>query len=532
MRKITFIIITIFCIFFIQTIAYSALNSTMKISGNAYVRVETDVRITDFEIEKTNNALSNYAEFSKNTITTGITLNSDSSSIVYSVEVSNYNSNNIGIYFISGLPEELTYSITDYTVGSDSLIDGIGKKTFYLIISGPAGSYDISLDFEFRSVYSITYDGISGSYQSSIMEGDNLSVTFTDISNKINIFVDGTEMDRSTYSYDNTTGVLSYQNINGNLVISKAESTLIEGRTFSATLKNFVNGTTDLVYNSTDTTVTYIGIFEEEIPSGYTEETFFTLPSIEVSENGRVKAYRDNGKVYIYSIDDILAPSDSYSLFRGYTNLTELELSELNTKNLLDMGAMFQDLTSLEYLDISTFNVKNVYRLFYTFTGCKSLKSINFPSFKQNKISNLQHAFADCQSLETLDLSGWNIQNVTNLSHLFANCYKLSSINLSGWDTSNVTDMTYMFRYNKSLVTLDISMFNTSNVTDMTRMFGYCDNLKNIYVGDGWTTENVTSSESMFSNTPLLPNFNSDYVDKTYAYAGGDGLGYLSYLPE
>lgn len=92
--------------------------------------------------------------------------------------------------------------------------------------------------------------------------------------------------------------------------------------------------------------------------------------------------------------------------------------------------------------------------------------------------------------------------------------------------------MTYMFRYNKSLVTLDISMFNTSNVTDMTRMFGYCDNLKNIYVGDGWTTENVTSSESMFSNTPLLPNFNSDYVDKTYAYAGGDGLGYLSYLPE
>lgn len=33
----------------------------------------------------------------------------------------------------------------------------------------------------------------------------------------------------------------------------------------------------------------------------------------------------------------------------------------------------------------------------------------------------------------------------------------------------------------------------------------------------------------MFGEDTLLPNFNSDYTDVTYAYAGGDGLGYLRY---
>ena len=325
--------------------------------------------------------------------------------------------------------------------------------------------------------------------------------------------------------FDYERGSLDFSCPRLEIVIEKGESTLIEGREFSVKLKNFVNDSTEYLYNSLDTTVTYIGIFEDEIPAGYTESEFLSLPSTSVSDNERVKIYYDNGKVFIYSIDDILAPVSSYSLFRGYSNLIELNITALDTKNVSDIGTMFQDLTSIEYLDISTFSFSRSVGMFYTFYNDINLKEIKFPS--SLKVNNLHHTFSDCQNLEKLDLSNWDVSLVDNMAGTFANCYKLSELNLSGWDTSNATDMSFMFRYNQNLTRLDISSFNTSNVTTMERMFGYCSKLEEIYVGDGWDTSNVTFSESMFSNSPLLPNFDSTIVDVTKAYVG-DG-GYLSY---
>ena len=160
--KHIFIILIILLCFSFQTIAFSALSTTMNIDGVGYARMKTDVRITDVLLKNVNDATTNYDEFSKNTISTGITLNNNTSSVVYTIEVSNYNSNSVGIYSISGLPEGLSYSISsDYMVGEDVLINGVGKTSFSLTISGAAGSYDFILDLDFRSRYSITYNGFS-----------------------------------------------------------------------------------------------------------------------------------------------------------------------------------------------------------------------------------------------------------------------------------------------------------------------------------------------------------------------------------
>ena len=528
LKLFSLIFLILFVVYF-QTIVYSALSSTMKITGDAYARVEADVRITDFRLATTNNATSSFEEFGKNHIVTEIDLLDTSSYITYYLEITNYGSVDVGIFDITGIPSGVNYSIKDYNL-KDKICDDSGKcnsfiKKTYEITLTTTGTYagNVQLNFEFKRFNSIIYTGITNNnYPSSIMEGENLNVTFiNDIPNKINIYVNGNEIDRSAYFYNNTNGQLIYENIPGDLTVEKAESTLIDGRDFSAKLKNFANDTTDAVYNSTDSSVTYIGIFEDEIPPNYTKEQFLNLPSTEVSSNGRIKAYKDNGKIYIYSIDDILAPVDSYSLFRGYSNLTELNISELDTRKLEGMGAMFQDLTSLEYLDISSFDVKRVWSMFYTFYNCVSLKEIKLPSF--DKLKSISSVFGNCQSLESLDLSDWDVSKVTSMSSAFVNCYSLKTLNLSNWDTSNVTEMTAMFRYNQSLETLDISSFNTSKVTTMERMFGYCSKLKKIYVGDGWDTTNVTISESMFSNTPLLPNFDSTVVDVTKAYVGEGG---------
>ena len=50
----------------------------------------------------------------KNHIVTEVDLNDSSSHITYYVEITNYGSTDVGIYNITGLPENLNYQIKDY----------------------------------------------------------------------------------------------------------------------------------------------------------------------------------------------------------------------------------------------------------------------------------------------------------------------------------------------------------------------------------------------------------------------------------
>ncbi|MBQ6434100.1 MAG: BspA family leucine-rich repeat surface protein [Bacteroidaceae bacterium] len=70
--------------------------------------------------------------------------------------------------------------------------------------------------------------------------------------------------------------------------------------------------------------------------------------------------------------------------------------------------------------------------------------------------------------------------------------------------TSEVTDMQSLFQNCQSLTTLDLSTFDTQNVTDMSFMFWGCRNLQHIYVGSGWTTEDVNTGVGMFNECFVL----------------------------
>ena len=116
----------------------------------------------------------------------------------------------------------------------------------------------------------------------------------------------------------------------------------------------------------------------------------------------------------------------------------------------------------------------------------------------------------------------------TKLEALFVGWASLTTINdLGNLNTTNVTNMSHMFEECVALTTLDLSSFNTTNVTNMERMFLYSKFLGTIYVGDGWSTDNVTMSGLMFYGCTSLPNYNEDVTDKTKAHTG-DG-GYLTY---
>ena len=105
-------------------------------------------------------------------------------------------------------------------------------------------------------------------------------------------------------------------------------------------------------------------------------------------------------------------------------------------------------------------------------------------------------------------------------------------------NTSEVTDMSHMFyqcgcdpyymNEDNHLTTLDLSSFDTSKVTDMTNMFSGCTYIETILVSDSWTTDAVTRSNQMLWGCYALvggdgTTYDSDYTDKSKAYAGDGG---------
>ena len=191
------------------------------------------------------------------------------------------------------------------------------------------------------------------------------------------------------------------------------------------------------------------------------------------------------------------------SLFSGFTALTSADLRGLKTANVIVMNNLFG--------------------------GCTKLTSVDLSGWNTSKATKMGTLFNNCSSLTAVDLSSWDTSSATGMGSMFSGCEKLTSVNLSNFNTSNVETMGSMFFGCKALTTLDLSSFNTSKVTQMPSMFWGCTNLATIYVGNNWSTAEVTGSDNMFSNCKKLPNYNSSKLDKTNAHTGEGG--YLSTKP-
>ena len=95
--------------------------------------------------------------------------------------------------------------------------------------------------------------------------------------------------------------------------------------------------------------------------------------------------------------------------------------------------------------------LKNLTKTDFMFSGCDSLTNLNLSNFNTQNVINMRYMFYYCNSLTNLNLSNFNTQNVTNMNYMFYNCNSLTNLNLSNFNTQNVTNMSYMFYWCKSL---------------------------------------------------------------------------------
>ena len=203
------------------------------------------------------------------------------------------------------------------------------------------------------------------------------------------------------------------------------------------------------------------------------------------------------------------------------TNLTGIE--NFNTSKVTDMSGMFAAIKiSNINLDLSNFNTSNVTDMSNMFGGA-NIASLNLNGFDTSKVTDMSSMFNNSQ-IKSLNISSFDTSKVVSMSMMFYSS-RIPNLNLSNFNTSNVTSMDDMFN-DIELTEIDLSSFDTSKVTDMFEMFYNSSKLEKIIVSESFVTNNVTSSDSMFTGCTALvggagTKFDSTKIDKTYARIDG-----------
>ena len=506
------------CFTLCLSVGYAALNSDLKISGEASFRVESDIRITDVSLyETTNLAVENYtSKYSKDTITIGTKLTQVNSTISYKVKVQN--SGTVSMWIDSIEEDAKNNSNTEYVlegIGLKELINSGEEKEFIVKIKYKNNittlpdntNLDTILKFNFVKPESILASGSDTASTSTFFNGTLKKEKIESIEFRPTLDV----VDNAIGSWDasaskNGTVIASYTDTDGNGLYELYIGGIgeVNAPRYSYHLFHNFKNMTSLVFNGllNTTNVTKMN---------YMISNNMSLESIDVSSfntsNVTDMLGMFEGDEKLISLDlssfDTKNVAGMYFMFSRCYSLKNINLTGFDTSNVTFMGYMFQNCRSLESLNLSNFNTSKTNNMKAMFGGCSNLLQLDVSSFDTSKVTDMTSMFYGCSSLTVLNVSNFNTSSITSMSNMFYNCSKLTDLDVSSFDTSNVTSMNWMFNGMSSLKSLDLSNFNTSNVTDMSGMFWNCSSLTNLDLSS-FNTSHATSMQSMFQNCSKL----------------------------
>ena len=133
------------------------------------------------------------------------------------------------------------------------------------------------------------------------------------------------------------------------------------------------------------------------------------------------------------------------SAFQGCSNLTAIDVFNLDTSSVLDMASMFYGCEGLTTLDVTSLDTSNVIGMDNMFSWSGALQSITFgDNFVTSSVTSLWGMFKCCSGFTSLDVSKFDTSSVTRMDNMFQGCSGLTSLDLSSLDMSNVTYTGYM----------------------------------------------------------------------------------------
>jgi len=180
-----------------------------------------------------------YSNYGVDFIEAGINLPNEDSKVTFQVKVTNIGNVEMGIFDVTGLPDNLDYEIDDYTL-KEKICDsnnacklGISKE-FLITIKYKENGYDsnnkqynIKADFDFQPFYTISYSRLwdVSEYPTEILGNETLVLDFSaDAPGGFKVKSDNVEI--SDFTYEN--GVLTVPNVSGSIEVIRNEPYIIE----------------------------------------------------------------------------------------------------------------------------------------------------------------------------------------------------------------------------------------------------------------------------------------------------------------
>ena len=185
----------------------------------------------------------------------------------------------------------------------------------------------------------------------------------------------------------------------------------------------------------------YVEKTNEVIPGPVNAEIYSADDRIkDISKTVYVTPLEGTNTNYAYKLTiggkgGIIANESMMGYFAGFSKMTSIDLSALDTSNVTDMGSMFSGCNSLTSLEVNKFDTSKVTAMYFMFSGCRSLPSLDVRNFDTSEVTNMDGMFEECSSLTNLDVSNFDTSQVTNMNGMFCNC--------PAWNTVDQTKFAY-----------------------------------------------------------------------------------------
>ena len=136
--------------------------------------------------------------------------------------------------------------------------------------------------------------------------------------------------------------------------------------------------------------------------------------------------------------ETIQAPVDSEGLFSELHNIEHIETEKLDVSHVVNMEGMFfnnslKNQSKIKELNVSNWNVSNVVNMNRTFMGLNNLKSLDVDNWNTSKVKDMYAVFQGLHELNELKMSNFDTTSITseyNSSNMFVGLRKLLKIKL------------------------------------------------------------------------------------------------------
>jgi len=127
------------------------------------------------------------------------------------------------------------------------------------------------------------------------------------------------------------------------------------------------------------------------------------------------------------------------------TGFTVLDLSDFKMSKVSTMSSMFSTTKSLKKV-IGNFDTSSVQSMNGLFSNSSigDFSELNISDWDTSQVTDMGAMFRDNTGIKTLDLSKWNTSNVKSFFAMFNNASSLESIDMSNFDMTKATDITYI----------------------------------------------------------------------------------------